>query len=300
MDQGVRIRRVKVDQTMAELFLSMEQQPERGVDGTNRRWSPEVVNNYAIDLLTDEWGFCHQGMAFVGFLDNGSAKFVDGGQRARAIIQAATVGAVDGDDFYPPNSDVSMEVFVTEGLSPDDVLVMDIGKRRVPADFMNMSGEINAAVLASLVRLCYLYEHVPWSREGWSTHRLTPKMRKEYLKANPQLREAVTHGSRLHRVMTPSAASAGWFLGTKAGQDSELILEFMQAVLDGINLDKEDPARLLREMLLNARTVRRRVPREDQLAVFIKAYLRWLNKTPTKHIRWRTTGDAPEGMPRFP
>lgn len=300
---GIKARRpvtariVKVDKNMAELFLSFEKQPQKGVKGTNRKFDPGTVNKYAIDILTGEWDeFTHQGFGFTGFLDDGTAELRDGGQRCRAVIQAATLGAreVDG-TMYPPDPDASIEVMVTEGMNEKAAMRMDIGRHRTPAHFLGMEGEVNANVLASTVALCILYEQVPWNEHGWKGRRISGPRRQKYLEDNPGIRDAIAAGARVGQIVTVSAAAAGYHLALKSGISVKDLDVFMDAVRDGTNMDKGDPRLVLREMMNNARRKHRKWTRERQFALFIKALTKWLNNEPVALLSFKVT----DNFPRF-
>jgi len=298
-----------VDLATAQRFQAFEKTPQRGVEGTNRKHSDRIVNEYAWELLSGNWGFSHQGFAFIGRINDGSAQLVDGGQRIRALIQACTVGATMGDETKPPNPDCAMDVMVTEGLDEDAWLVMDLGKGRLPGDFLSMNGEINTSLLGSVINLCYRYEHggvgVPYLRDHWYKGKLSPTVRKRYLEENPTLREALPEGARLHRVMTPTAACAGYFLATKAGVDKQELQNFMDDLRAGAGDDwtKGNPIFTLREMLRKARDVHRKLGSEEQLALFIKAVNANTKGYKILNLSFKTrkssTGAAAEAFPRF-
>ena len=306
---GIITRIWTVDKKTAEKFLSFEKQPQKGVRGTNRKPSEDVVNRYAFEMLAGHWGFSHQGFAFIGKMADGDADFKDGGQRCRALIQAATVGASFGDHTIPPNPDISIDVMVTEGLDEAAWLVMDIGKGRKPGDFLGMEGEVNTNVLSSTIQLCYQYENEPegvaFSRNKWNKHKMTPTMRYQYLESNPKIREALYEGARLNKHMTVSAASAAYFLAIKAGVKRELVDEFFDSMFSGTgeNWVKGNPILQLREMFANAYKSRRKLTREEQLALFIKAFNAWVRGDQVRGLAFRTkvssTGAAPEAFPRF-
>lgn len=266
-----------VDLKTAEHFLSFEKQPEKGIKGTNRKFSDSVVASYAFEMLSGRWGFSHQGFAFLGYLEDGTADLRDGGQRCRALIQACTVGATLNGVTLPANPDFSFDVMVTEGLDEAAWLVMDIGKRRIPGDFLSSEGEVNTLTLSSTLNLCRAYENepfgVPFSKERWSQTTMTPTVRSQYLESNPGIREAIYEGATVGRKMTVSSASAGYYLALKAGVDKALLDTFMDSLATGTgeNWSKGNPVLTLREMLANARTSRRKLTREEQLALFIKS-----------------------------
>lgn len=276
---GVITRIWRIDLARAENFLDRFKAPEKGVSGTNRKFSPIVVNKYAFEMLAGRWGFSHQGFAFTGRLDDGTAVGKDGEQRLRALIQACTKGATRGDKTYKPDPTFAFDVMVTEGLDEKAWLAMDIGKGRRPGDFMTSEGEINSNVLSSLISLAAAYENepqgVPYLQERWLAS-MSPAERQDYLNANPDLREALYEGSRLGKRMTVSAAAAGYFLAIKAGIKPDRIGDFMDLLQSGAGMKgDDDPALVLRELLANARNTKRKYSREEQLALFIKAFNKW-------------------------
>lgn len=277
--RGISVSIRRVDAAVAHRFLAFEKQPEKGVRGTNRRFSPILVNRYAWDILSGHWRFTHEGMAFIGHMDDGTADFKDGGQRCRALIQAATKGAYRGGQHLPPDPDVAIDVLVTEGLDENSWRTMNTGKPKLAADFLVMDGEVNTNVLSSLIHLCHAFERepegVPFLKDRWTGVVLSPIERQEYLDANPELREAALRGAPLGKHLTVASAAAGFHLALKAGIKRERIDEFMEAVCTGANMDADNPAFRLREMMGNARRSKRKYTREEQLAFFIKAFNKW-------------------------
>lgn len=294
-----QVRRVKVDLAMAELFLSLERQPEIGVEDTNRKFSQDVVDDYTADMLRGKWRETHQGMAFTGYLKDDNAVFVDGGQRCRAIVKAATTGLIIGDQHYPPQPDIHFYFMVSEGLTQEDVEAMDIGKRRTPADFVQMKGWGNKIITASVGRLCYLYENVPWSRDGWRKYPVTPAMIREYLQNNPGVREAIAHGLHVGLVVNASSAATAWHQAGKAGIEEKVIEEFFDYLHTGAIPDQGSPILKLRELLKNAKAKRRRYSREEQLALLIKAFNKWVSGEEYQLLMFRVKGGDSEPFPRF-
>lgn len=294
-----RVRRVRVDRLVAEHFLSYEKQPEVGVEDTNRKWSEIVVNGYAFEMLAGRWRETHQGMAFMGYIDDGTGIFADGGQRCRAIIAASTIGAKLGDVELPPNPEIAFWFTVTEGMTQEEIDAVDIGKRRTPGDFAQMAGWAFKNAAASAARLCYLYENVPWSPEAWRKHPVTPGMIKKYLRENPGLREAILQGSRVSKQMIISSAIAGYHLGVKEDVSEELLSEFIDHLQSGANMDKGNPILTLREMLRKTNAKRRKWTREEQLALFIKAFNKWVTDTEVSMLSFKTIGPTPDFFPRF-
>jgi hypothetical protein len=295
----IQVKRVFVDKTMAELFLSMELQPSKGVRDTNRKFSEVVVNNYAFEMLAGRWRETPQGLAFKGFLKDNTAQYVDGGQRARAIIQAATKGARIADVEFAPDPDIGFYFLVFEGLTQQEVDVLDRGKHRNTADIIQMAGYVNKNVLTSVARLCWLYENVAWSPEAWRKYPISPATIKQYLEDNPGLEDAIAEGAHVKKHMIVSAASAGYHEAVKAKVDRDDLDDFMDHLASGANMDADNPILALREMLKRTVRKKRRWTREEQLALFIKAFLKWSNGEKTRAVSFKVGGAAPEAFPRF-
>jgi len=303
---GSVIKLWHVTTQVAEKFLALVKSHEKGVKGTNRKWSPIVVNRYAYDMLAGNWKFTHQGLAFTGHLASGDAELKDGEQRLRAMLQAATTGATLGGVTLPPNPDLALDFYVTEGLTEDSWLAMDSGKGRTAADHLSSEGEVNSFVLSSAITLCARFQTLPpktaFTHEHWVSTGLTPVMRSRWLADNPGIREALYEGARLGRVMTVASAAAGYFLALEAGVNKKELDDFMDSVRDGIgeNWERGNPIRTLREMLLNARGTRRFPSREEQLALFIKALNAHLKGTKILALSFRTRKSTTSAAETFP
>lgn len=274
----LKTRIVQVDKTMAELYLSYEKAPEVGVTDTNRRHSELLVNEYMQAMLAGEWRLTHQGIGFTGYFDDNTAELGDGGQRLRALLRAAE-----------QKPDIAIDFMVTEGLTREDVLAMDIGRKRTPADFMTMAGEAFAPVLAAVIKLSWLYEQNKLDTyENRRRTPLSPTSMKEFLANNPDLRLAAAEGRRFNgSFMAPSAVGTFWYLAVSRGYDQKHIQEFLDGLLYGENLSKYDGRLTLRELMLNSRKVYRRWESHEQLALLIKAFLRWGNGEEVKQLSFR-------------
>lgn len=278
---------MSVDKTMAELLLGYEKTPEVGVSGTNRRANWELVKGYARLMADGFWRLTHQGIAFKGFLDNDTAVLADGGHRLRAVIEA---------DKAKPG--IAIDFMVTEGLTEEDVLAMDVGRKRTPGDFFTMSGETNTRLLASVTRLAWLYDHPDSAQiEGGGRRNLvaSPQELQDYLDKHPLLRDAVLEGVKVAKHMRPTAAGAGWFLAVDNGHTVKDANEFVDGLRHGNNLPEGSAIHVLRELMRNSERIGRVYDPAEQLALFIKAYLKWHHGAYTKQLMWRRD----EPFPRF-
>jgi len=109
---GTVIQEVTV--AKARLHLEKNQAFERGTEGTNRPISMRKVNDYAVEMLKGNWRFTHQGIGFSkkGFL-------IDGQHRLLAILQAAEVGATEGEVEYAPNPKIRIRMLQMLGNGRD-------------------------------------------------------------------------------------------------------------------------------------------------------------------------------------
>lgn len=268
---------VSVDADTAREYLSKERAPERGVKGTNRKHGRRTVADYAAAMLRGEWELTHQGIAF-----NVNGELVDGGHRLRAVILASQT-----------QPDIAIDFMVTWGLSEKAMVTMDIGRRRVPADFLRMLGKSNTASLGGIIRLAYCYDNVPWSStETWSRHRITPTMQEEYLNENPRLEQAVEVSLPFRRLFKASALGSFWFVATRERPDVD-IHSFMESLRSGELLEKGDPALTLRELMLNSRAALRRLEGSQELALLIKAFNKRINGEQSRLLAFRTDEPFP-------
>lgn len=278
---------VEVGRDVAELFLGMERKPELGVEGTNRPRNWRIVQDYARAMLRGQWRLTHQGIAFKGSLQKmDSAELADGGHRLEAIVYAATIGFPD--EGLPPQQDIKVPLMVTDGLTEEDMLAMDIGFKRTPGHFMSMKGEASTALLAAIVKLTWVYmNNLMDTYDGRRKTPMTPVEQREHLEKYPDLRLAVHEGSRLLKIMTASAAGAFWFLAISSGHDEKLVNEFLDGVFHGEHMGKGDPRFMLRELMINSRKTHRRWETHEQLALLIKAFLKFEAGEEVKQLGFR-------------
>lgn len=260
MSKTISTSVISVDVETAESFLAKVVVPEAGVTGANRKASARIVQEYATEMLAGRWVLSHQGLAF-----NSRGTLVDGEHRMRAVILAAET-----------DPDITVPFLVSFNVPDEATKAMDVGKRRLPSDFLTMEGEINTTSLAGVIRMGFCYDFVPYNgNESWTRYRLTPAMQSEYLEKNPQVREALVDGNSLRRLFKISAIGGFIFLADRDRPDVD-VDEFLNGLRYGANLEKFDPALTLRDLMLNTRKGRGRFEAPEELALLIKAFNRWL------------------------
>lgn len=291
----INTRVVEVGLHVAELYLSMERKPEAGVENTNRPRSFKTYTDYSRAMLRGEWRLTHQGIAFIGSLDSGKAELGDGGHRLEAVRHAATVGFPEADPPLPPNPNITIPFMVTDGLTYDDMLAMDIGLKRTPGHFMGMAGQASATLLAAIVKLTWVYMQGRMDTyDGRRKNPMSPVQQRQHLKAYPDLHIAVHEGARMNKILTPSAAGAFWFLAINSGHDEKQVAEFLDGVFHGEHMGKGDARFMLRELMHNSRKQHRKWESWEQLALMIKAFLKWNNGEETLQLGFRVDEKFPQ------
>jgi len=268
---------VNINAKIAQQYLLKERAPEAGVKGTNRKFGIRTVREYADAMVRGEWELTHQGIAF-----NQDGDLVDGGHRLRAVILA---------DAEAPG--ITIPFMVTTGLPNAAMAAMDIGKRRVPSDFLRMLGKTNTSSLGGIIRLAYCYYHVPWTNlESWARHRITPRMQEDFLEANPSLEESVYETFPLKKLFKSSAVGAFWFIARFERPDID-VQDFLSQLRTGELLAKGEPALTLRELMINTRDSSRSYTASEELALLIKAFNKWVKGEESHMLAFRNTENFP-------
>lgn len=235
----------------------------------NRTIRRKAVDKYARDMRAGRWEL--NGEAIKIGVDG---RMIDGEHRCIACLDSQT----------PFTSVVIRNV-------PNSVRpTMDTGMRRLLSDVLTFHNEKNTAILAGAVTLGWKHDNgLVESTMAPSTHEAL-----EWLANHPRIREAVKHSDRLRKSplsVLPSVASL--FLYRVTTIDPELAEEFFTALVDGVNLQEDNPIFALRRWLLHvARTVGR-YPQSYYLAVLIKTWNAWVTRRPMRIISFKQT----EGFP---
>lgn len=261
VDTPMRYVTLLVDAELARDLLQWNQEPEVGKAGTNRKASEIKINEYAATMLADEWLVNPHPVVFseAGWQE-------DGQQRLKALVKAAQVR---------PDIRIPLTVCVK---APDaSRMVMDLGKRRTPSDFLKMAGQTNTNVLAAALKMVYCYDNVPrTSPEAWRKTRWTPTLQAEVLAAHPMLREGIKVASRSRHLLTVVPGSVLWYLIYRAMEDGgEKATWFFRGLEKGVNPDEVDSRYLYREGLARASVVHRDWDSTDLLGIGIKAFNIW-------------------------
>lgn len=250
---------------LAKEYLDANIVYERGVEDTNRPVSTRIVNDYAKVMLAGEWRLTHQGLAF-----DSKGHLKDGQHRLMALVQACEFGAMEGEQQIKPNPALKVKFMVTRGLDNDIFAFLDNGRARSGGSVLAMSGYSSVSHLAAASRLFYLYDN--YSPKFWHNTKVTNQQilatANEY-----HVAEYMAIGSSLLQVgMISSAATVGYMICERAWPEGPH-MEFIEGLRDGVDLQSDSPALVLRNYLIRSRSVAR-VRRDSftHLALYIKAW----------------------------
>jgi len=250
-------------------LLLYNREPEKGTTATNRKASPKTVKEYSLVQLSGDWYLNPHAIVFSEADENGIVEMIDGQQRLKALVLASQT---------KPELTVP---FVLCFKSPRAAkMFFDQGKRRLPADYLSMEGEVNATPLSNALRMLYaVLEMRPFqSIPIWRAVKLTSVTQSEYLEKHPGLRFALTVARDTKGLVMPHVGAVLFYLvqreyGTFRAQ------ALFTGLRSGADMSTDDARLKVREFIA---MLARQKPRPykwdglEQLAVLIAAANAWL------------------------
>lgn len=244
----------------------------------NRPLSKPVVRSFAEAMRRGAWKVTHQGIAF-----DTRGELVDGQHRLAAVIE----------------SDQTVEMTVFTDVPADTFDVLDTGKRRNAADALAIEGEKSTVVLASMLRIVWLYEHR--SEGTWSGRaaQVSNQQILDTLAQHPGIRDFLALGERIgtEAGMIKTAAGTASYLVDRANPTAGLDPWF-DGITEGAGLVKADPRLRFRNTMLRmareqaGHTQRRRNTREHVL-LYLKAFNAWAHDQPLHQLRAQSREPLP-------
>jgi hypothetical protein len=230
---------VYIDDEMAADLLMYNVEPEKGKEATNRKSSPTKEQEYALKMVTDQWGLNPQPIIFTVKNGKGVIEQGDGQQRLKALRLAAQ---------QIPDICLPFVVCVDAPLAAK--MVVDQGKMRTLSDWLRMRGETAAAPLTHAVKMLYCFKELqPFSTiAAWRGVKLTPMQQEEYLLKHPAIRQALVEAKSTKMLINPYVGAVLWYL-MREEYGPFIASEFMDGIAIGANLDIHDPRLKLRNYL---------------------------------------------------
>jgi len=233
----------------------------------NRLLNMTTVIRYASDMSTGRWRNVGDPIRFNG------TDLLDGQHRLSAIVM----------------SGVTLEMYVIDGLTQDDMAVIDTGKPRTLGDTLRWAGATNVSATAGITRkLCGLAKGYNLGGDTTPYARLSKSEQLEFYQNNTELVEwAGRSGLRIHRQLGGGKVSWGTALGylVTNGAARLNVDEFVSILCEGIELTDSSPIWALRNWAIRMTVQRKRV-REDQIVIItVRAYNHWRNGTKIKQMK---------------
>lgn len=256
-----------VNADQARDLLMHNKEPEAKKTGTNRKASSPLVKEYSLLMLSGQW---YLNPAPIVFAETGHGLEVsdlnDGQHRLKAVVLASQ---------EHPDIEIPF-VFAFDAPSASK-WILDLGKRRMPKDWLQMYGEVNANQLSHAVRALYALEKMqPFQSIGlWRKVKLTPQAQQEFLDEHEGLRYALQQARDTKSLVTSYVGAVLYYLmhreyGVfKTG-------EFFTGLATGANLAADDPRLKTREFLAIKQREGYKWDGLEQLAVLIATVNAWL------------------------
>lgn len=248
----------------------------------NRPLNPNTVEAYSRIIKEGRWKLTHQGIAF----DTNGA-LLDGQHRLAAIANAGT----------------PVKIMVTRNVDPDEFSVIDVGRRRTPADALGVAGiEHNRNQIASVARFLRNYDRLDQS--GWTDKHSARLDNPGILEAvqdygvsklNSAVRIGTTHG-RLSGINITVLSTLFYLLHFRHEIPLVEVMKFIQGVSSGAGLQVGDPRLALRNSMLNPKhsAAKTNRDRKNQLVAVIKAWNAYISGREVNRILVRDTEDIPQ------
>ncbi len=228
----------RVNAEQARDLLTHNKEPKQKETGTNRKASAVVVKKYSMQMLAGLWHLNPQPIVFVVAPEGGYSIMGDGQQRLKAVVLAAQT-----------DSNIEVEFTFAFDAPPQSMMVIDMGKRRVPADWLAMYGEVNAKQLSEAVRMLYAVLEVPFqSLYAWRKVDLAPETQVEFLGKHPYLRECLTQSREAKNQISNYVGAVLWYLMWRE-YGPYLTAQFFDGMASGAFPNREDPRLATREYL---------------------------------------------------
>lgn len=209
-------------------------------------------------------------------------RLMDGQHRLWAIIETG----------------LAFQFLVVRGVPARAMSVFDTGRQRNLKDFLTLNGEMNAEVLAPAIRLLIIYEEIgQFAATKWLGTKHSIAAGKEYLEANPGLRDAVLGTRRIARLLGNGRGLWTALQYVTAKIDYEDSKAFFEQLASGNGIGTGSPVGLLRQRLLKERNVTRKMSTREFSALVLKSWNLFRTGARVQVLVFRGGGAHPEEYP---
>ena len=284
----------EIGDDQAARILTFNKVPKRGETSTNRQPSDAKIAEYSQAMLGDEWYLSPQPIILSMPVKEGQRpKLLDGQQRLMALRLAA-------------KTNPAIRVPFTFCLNaPDETMfVLDMGKARLPGDWLRMAGEANSVQLARAVKMLYAIEELqPYqSITLWRSVKLLPNKQNEFIAKNVAIKQGLFEARNIKGLVMPHVGAVLWFLMNRE-YDPFRTSTFFDGLASGADLPGGDARLVLREFLALQRAEGVKWDGFVQLALLIQAANSWLRGSdafsPRTALRALTRKTGPQVFPEL-
>ncbi|MFI8278556.1 hypothetical protein ACIGBH_27520 [Streptomyces sp. NPDC085929] len=240
----------------------------------NRLIRPRAVTDYARDMAAGAW--LMNGEAIKRAADG---TLLDGQHRLLAVIESGT----------------AVSMLVITGLPVTTQETMDSGRKRNAGDALTLRGEVNASVLASILRRVWQWEQGDHRLNGRATP--TTAELSSLLTERPEIRRSAEIAGRVHqqfRYMPQSVTGTAHHVFSRI--NGEETVWFFARLGDGAELPGGHPILTLRNRIISDRADGRAIPDYRLMAYLIRT---WNAVRDGRELaRIQQPADAPMPMPK--
>lgn len=247
----------------------------REFNSHNRNLRDRGVSSLAIDIVTGGWDLNGDTIRF-----STDSVMIDGQHRCTAVAQ----------------SGIPVPIILVTGLEPVAQDTVDTNMRRSFADALRLAGEPDPLKLAGVTAAVCRWK--AGLLRGGGKVNLSINILKRVLHDHPEIRDSMPVIRRVSKKIGPmpqSMIGLAWWLFN--GIDAEDAEDFFTKLCEGAGLESTDPIWVLREILKDNATAKRRLPSPEVLAYVIKAWNAYREGRQIKQLAWRSGGARPEAFP---
>jgi len=258
-----------IDVTPQMATQILEEQEALAADSVykQRRLDKGRIGQYAREMRTGNWRLNGEAIQFNG------ARLLNGQHRLHAVVQ----------------SNVVVPMLIVRGVDGDAFRTIDQGKVRNINDIIDTMGLSYRREVSSGAKVALCYERCGVPRP-LPKDRPTTRETLDYLLQNEQDLLTAAALAVSCNVSHRAGLTALFFLGRKRHELHQFALDLR----DGVNLQKDQPVRLLRDRLLLNMASTAKLHIEVSFALSIKAWNATLRKQPLGRLRYSASEDYPE------
>lgn len=261
-----------IDLEMAKVLYALNRPHEIGTEGTNRKVRSEDVKKLAAEMLAGKLLPTNQGLGIS--VDD---ELVDGQHRLLAFLLAAET-----------NPDLVVKMLVVWNLPPEAKLVVDIGAKRRPGDFLGMQGIGNGNKVAAALRILHCYDHIPYDYMTWKRFTMSPMDLVALLKEYPNVEDAYEMGRGVMRITSPSSITTILTIIMRDRPDLvEHLPRFLEPLKTGAGLGVRSPILALRNWSLNASEKKKSTNGIMLLGLLMRSFNHWVEDSKAGHLVFR-------------